>query len=196
MFDRLSFGALAIGHDMRVLFSNELANNLIGRSNVLSIRNGRLILRDTVQAKMVAELAAQPRRAQSLPIEERVLRIGRDGPTIGALLVPIGPRDVFDTAMPASLMIYLHDLRARPRASVALVGTLFGLAPAEARLAILLGEGLTLREAASRMGITENSVRTYCKSIFQKTGVGRQADIVRQIHQSIAIFAEDAALEH
>jgi DNA-binding CsgD family transcriptional regulator len=86
-------------------------------------------------------------------------------------------------------MIYLHDLRTTAHASPALVAKLFGLAPAEARLAILLGEGLTLREAAAKMGITENSVRSYSKNIFHKTGLNRQAEIVRLIQRSMALFA-------
>jgi DNA-binding CsgD family transcriptional regulator len=39
------------------------------------------------------------------------------------------------------------------------------------------------------MGITENSVRSYSKNIFHKTGLNRQAEIVRLIQRSMALFA-------
>lgn len=190
MFDRLSFGALAISRSGRLVFINALAERLIGQSEALSIRQDHLVFRDPAQGRLVEQLASHPSMIDALQMQERVLNLGDDRSKIAALLAPIDIRDVFDTAMPASLMIYLHDLRRTARASAALVGKLFGLAPAEARLAILLGEGLTLRAAAARMGITENSVRSYCKNIFQKAGLSRQTDIVRLIQQSIAIFAE------
>lgn len=190
IFNRLSFGALAISRSSRVLFSNKLAHELIRGNDAVSIRQDRLVFHDSAQARLVERLAAQPHLIDSLPIEDRVLSLGKDGARIAALLMPIDARDVFDMAIPANIMIYLHDLRTTARASAALVGKLFGLAPAEARLAILLGEGLTLREAAARLGITENSVRSYSKNMFHKTGLKRQVDIVRLIQRSIALFAE------
>ena len=57
-------------------------------------------------------------------------------------------------------------------------------------LAILLSEGATLREAAKELGITENSARTYSKRIFMKAGVGRQADLIRLILRSVAMFGD------
>lgn len=190
IFDRLSYGALAISRSSRVLFSNSLAHALIEGNDAVSIRQDRLVLHDSAQARLIARLAAEPHLIDSLPIDERVLSLGKGDSRIAALIMPIDARDVFDMAIPANIMIYLHDLRSTAHASPALVAKLFGLAPAEARLVILLGEGLTLREAAARLGITENSARSYSKTIFHKTGMKRQADIVRLVQRSMALFTE------
>jgi DNA-binding CsgD family transcriptional regulator len=54
----------------------------------------------------------------------------------------------------------------------------FGLTPAEARLVLRLMAGDSLRAAAKALGIQYETVRTHLKSIFQKTGTCRQAELV------------------
>jgi DNA-binding CsgD family transcriptional regulator len=54
----------------------------------------------------------------------------------------------------------------------------FGLTPAEARLALHLVAGETLRSAAVKLSITYETARTHLKNIFNKTGTCRQAELV------------------
>jgi DNA-binding CsgD family transcriptional regulator len=54
----------------------------------------------------------------------------------------------------------------------------FGLAPAEARLAVHLVAGETLRSAAVKLSISYETARTCLKRIFNKTGTCRQAELV------------------
>jgi DNA-binding CsgD family transcriptional regulator len=49
--------------------------------------------------------------------------------------------------------------------------------PAEARLAALVGSGLSPRESAEKLGITEETARTVLKRVFSKTGVSRQSEL-------------------
>ena len=56
---------------------------------------------------------------------------------------------------------------------------IYGLTPAEARLAALLAEGGHLKTAAGQLGITFETARTHLKRIFSKTAVATQADLVR-----------------
>lgn len=64
-----------------------------------------------------------------------------------------------------------------------------GLTPAEARLAARLRFGLSLKEAAEELGISVNTVRNQLKSIFDKLGVNRQADLVRHLTELAALAA-------
>jgi DNA-binding CsgD family transcriptional regulator len=54
----------------------------------------------------------------------------------------------------------------------------FGLTPSEARLALHLVAGETLRSAEATLSMTYETARTHLKSIFQKTGTCRQAELV------------------
>jgi DNA-binding CsgD family transcriptional regulator len=54
----------------------------------------------------------------------------------------------------------------------------FGLTLAEARLALYLARGETLRSAGVKLGITYETTRSSIKNIFKKTETGRQAELV------------------
>jgi DNA-binding CsgD family transcriptional regulator len=62
--------------------------------------------------------------------------------------------------------------------SIDLLRCHFGLTPAEARLALQLVAGETLRAAAVNLGISYETARTELKNIFNKTGTCRQAELV------------------
>ena len=66
---------------------------------------------------------------------------------------------------------------------------MFELIPAEARLVGELARGRTVEEAAADLGLSVSSARTYLKTVFSKTGVNRQVDLVRLILGSAASFA-------
>jgi DNA-binding CsgD family transcriptional regulator len=62
--------------------------------------------------------------------------------------------------------------------SIDLLRCHFGLTPAEARLALHLVAGETLRSAEAKLSITYETARTHLKNIFNKTGTCRQAELV------------------
>jgi DNA-binding CsgD family transcriptional regulator len=62
----------------------------------------------------------------------------------------------------------------------------FGLTPAEARVVLRLVSGDSLRLAAKALGIKYETVRTHLKSIFQKTGTRRQAELVIVVIRSLS----------
>lgn len=84
-------------------------------------------------------------------------------------------RDVFSGGR-AILVATRLDPPAAPTAE--LLGGLFDLTAAEARVARAITQGLTTDEAATGLGLSRETVRSYLKTIFGKTGVGRQADLV------------------
>jgi DNA-binding CsgD family transcriptional regulator len=69
----------------------------------------------------------------------------------------------------------------------------FGLTPAQARLAVRLHDGASVRQAAEKLGITEGSARQYLRRIFAKTGTNRQIDLIREIAWTVAGTTPDRA---
>ncbi len=55
----------------------------------------------------------------------------------------------------------------------------YGLTAAERRLTLLILQGYRQDEAAAKLNITFNTVRTHMKQIYAKTQVSRQTDLVR-----------------
>jgi DNA-binding NarL/FixJ family response regulator len=82
--------------------------------------------------------------------------------------------------------IFVSDPEQRGEVPIASLRGLYGLTPAEASLAALLGAGWTLAEAAHRLGIVLSTARTQLRSIFAKTDTHQQAALVRLITGGVA----------
>lgn len=59
----------------------------------------------------------------------------------------------------------------------------YSLTPAEARLAFSIASGETLQVIAGRHGVSLHTVRNQLKSVFSKTGVTRQVELVLLINK-------------
>ncbi|HEV7481251.1 MAG TPA: helix-turn-helix transcriptional regulator, partial [Roseiarcus sp.] len=70
------------------------------------------------------------------------------------------------------------DLDARFSADGSVLAKAFGLTPAEARLAVRFLAEESLEAAAVGLGISIDTARNQLKSIYQKTGVRRQGEII------------------
>jgi DNA-binding CsgD family transcriptional regulator len=60
----------------------------------------------------------------------------------------------------------------------ALLQGLFDLSPAESAVAKLIGEGTSIDDAGSMLGVARETVRHHLKAVFSKTGTSRQAELV------------------
>lgn len=120
-----------------------------------------------------------------------MLAVRRDGrPPLGALAVPApGNRSVPILAQlscgPAVLLV-LSDPELRPELPSAALERVFGLTPAEADMARALARGKSVTEYADAHRLSIETARTRVKAVLQKTGVHRQADLVRLVLTSVA----------
>lgn len=90
-------------------------------------------------------------------------------------------------------VLMLLDLETAPEGDSFALRQIFGLSPAEARLALSLGSGETLAEAAEAYGVSVATARAQLKAIFQKTGVRRQAGLVLLISRLCVLSRADVA---
>ena len=81
--------------------------------------------------------------------------------------------------------IFIRDPERKSQASRDMVRQLFDFTPAETELALQLANGLTLDESAEELGISKNTARAHLRAIFSKTGVTRQAKLVRMLLGSV-----------
>jgi DNA-binding CsgD family transcriptional regulator len=75
-------------------------------------------------------------------------------------------------------MVILIDPDTRSRTPEMSLRSVFRLTEAEARLATQLAFGNSLESVADQFGIAKETARSQLKSIFAKTGVHRQAELV------------------
>lgn len=181
--DKLAIGTVMLDGEQRVISTNDAADRIFNSNNCLGLRHQKLKAQDAdinVQLQDLLSREAQPGDTDALAIPRA------EGLPLGLLVRRFTPQ----RAGAAASMVYLSDPSDQHTAPQQLVSRLFGLSPSEAKLATLLAEGKTLAEAAADMHISEGSARSYSKRIFAKTGISRQAELVRLVLKSVAILAQ------
>jgi DNA-binding CsgD family transcriptional regulator len=147
------------------------------RSLELSDRKARLNFDTFLQrlrtANECAALSVAPivvRRLSKRPLLLRVL------PVDGAARSPF---------VGASALLVFSDLHSEAGLCVNLLSQVFGLSPAEARLAAALADGLSPEQAARKLGIAKATVRSQLKGVFSKTETHRQSELVAVLSRLI-----------
>lgn len=183
---RLDFGWIALDVSARVLEADAQGRAILERSQALRIGpDGRLLAASARQGREIAAaVRALARQEQRRP---RAMVLSRD-PWLDMLLVPADRSARSASSVPA-VIAYVHGDSLLSADRCEQLAQLFGLLPSESRLALALGRGMSIAEAASHLGLTQQSARTYSKRIYAKTGARGQADLVRFIHRSVLRIA-------
>lgn len=99
---------------------------------------------------------------------------------LAVIVTPFHSSELLLGDQPAALVFFSDpDARTELRASV--LRGLYRLTPTECRLTSLICEGCELTAAAGQMKMTVETARFHLKAIFRKTGVSRQAELVRLV---------------
>lgn len=117
---------------------------------------------------------------RSIPI-----RRGADHAAAVIHMLPLR-RAAHDIFSQADVLVIVTEIRPDgnlPR--LGLLSALFDLSPAEARLAVALSAGKSLKTTATEMGIEFNSARTYLARIFSKTGTTQQSQLVALLKSAV-----------
>jgi DNA-binding CsgD family transcriptional regulator len=104
---------------------------------------------------------------------------------LSVLVRVIPTRDWSGTWTRPRVAIFLRDPEHQSTRSIDVIRRLFELTHAEASLAMLLANGMTLDEAAEQLNIRRNTARAHLRSIFSKMGVTRQTELVRLVLNSV-----------
>jgi DNA-binding CsgD family transcriptional regulator len=177
--DQLAAGVMVVDQEGTILSASTAARRLLRPENGLTAADGRLHAAAPDAAVALADAlngSGVARNGRVIPIPRsarRPLIVLVAGPT------PSAPR-ILDRRTEVSLV--LLDPEAAPGTNETLLEGLYGLTPREAELALLMLKGLTLEEAARRLRVTTNTVRTLLKRVRAKTDSRSQADLLRCLH--------------
>lgn len=177
---RMSTAAMLVDADARLLASNEAAEVLLRAERGLRITRGKLTVTVRAQQQALREAIARgtaPALADT-GVTLRITLADRAALTLSVVLVHRS-RAWLAPGAPAALIIDASDLS--PDDEAERLRARFGLTAAEARFAIEILKGDGKHAAASRCGITYSTARSHLSRIFEKTGVRRQAELVRLI---------------
>ena len=81
----------------------------------------------------------------------------------------------------ATAAIFIHEARREAPPTAAIVAEAYRLTMAELRVLFAIVEVGGVPEVAETLGIAASTVRTHLGRVYQKTGVARQADLVKLV---------------
>ncbi len=106
---------------------------------------------------------------------------GSASPPLVVHVKPVAvPQPAYGAPHTAALVLIVEPGRGH-RIDPDLVAGVLGLTPMEARVAVWLAQGRSVREMAEATGRTEGSIYWHLKQIYRKQPVSRQAGLVRLV---------------
>jgi DNA-binding CsgD family transcriptional regulator/PAS domain-containing protein len=179
VLDTLADAVFLVDHGGRIVLANRRAEEMVAAGHALRAIDGRLRPRQPDQARRLEVLIGQALCNPSPVGGAMALAAVDQRLPLSLTVTPLNPRRPTLFAPPATAMVRVCDFVAPLPVTERLLTELFQLTPAEARVAAALAQGLTPREVAERLAVSFNTVRAQLVRIFEKTGVSRQADLVR-----------------
>jgi len=183
--DRLRAGVIFVDSAGKVTFANAVAAKMSDDHDGLHLTPNGLTLASPAGRRDLARLRAlaATESRQNGNAAVGVLAVTRPSGRRPYLLrvSPLRALDLSVACENATIVILITDLEESSGVDSDALRVVFGLTPAECRLAALLAEGDDLTEASEQLSITRNTVRAQLRSIFEKTGVRRQAELVALI---------------
>ncbi|WP_028221792.1 helix-turn-helix transcriptional regulator [Paraburkholderia oxyphila] len=188
--NRMQVGTITLDMNGVIIDANGVANEILAQNNGLCIARGTVEASNAAENRTLQRLIRQAvmgHLGTAAPIVEAIpVTRSYDKPRLGLLVRTILLSDWSeDNKRRAAVALFLRDPDRKPQGAQEIIRKLFDLTPAEASLALMLTNGLTLDEAAEESGISKNTARTHLRAIFSKTGVARQATLVRILLGSV-----------
>lgn len=187
---QLMMGVVILDQAGKMIEANPAATTILNLGDGIRVNNGAL---EAVYANDNRKLQRLIRDALLSPRLERAsttegMSITRQSGQLnwGVVVQSISADEWTEGKQRPSVAVFLRDTTGKAEPPLKLTQQLFHLTPAETAVATHLSNGMSLEEAAEALGIKPNTARAHLRSIFSKTGVRRQTELVRLFLNSVA----------
>lgn len=189
----LMVGAIVLDESGHVLECNPMAKAILEMNDGIAIKGG--LIEATYAAdnrrlqRLVREVLDNAGRPARLRPADAIAVSRPSGRTSWGLVVQSISADRWTEGKHRpSVAVFVRDSDSKATPPVRLAQELFQLTAAETMLATQLANGLSLEEAAEALNIRRNTARAHLRSIFSKTGVRRQTELVRIFLNSVVML--------
>ena len=188
---RLSVATLVLDESGSVLRVNPVAQDILANADGLKLVGGRLEASypsDNRELQRLIRAAFSP----DAPKSAEAMSVTRPSGLVnlGLVVESIPSLDWAEEKGQPAALVYIRDAASKSLASEVVTKQLFNLTRAETALAMELANGLSLEEAAEVLNIRRNTARAHLRSIFSKTGVRRQTELVRIMLNSVVALGK------
>lgn len=183
--ESLAVGIMLLDERERVLHCNAKAREVLTAHAGLSLVNGHLTATWTQDMRPLSDLLAVIHSRSLMggpPIPETILLTPYPGePQLLVVACPVKSHHAhFHGPWPdISIAVFISNLADAGLLNHDVLMTLYGLTPAEARLACALAKGYELTDLTTEWHVSRETLRTHLKRVLGKTGTSRQAELVR-----------------
>ena len=178
-FELIKYAMVLLDKEARVVLINSEARSILEQDRSFSWKDSRLVpKRQEEAAKLRGLIAMATATATSRATPGGAMSIFRAG--MKPLQIIVSPlRSEGASVLPRAVVaVFLNDPERSRAIPTELLRTLFGLTPAEARLALCLLDGKSLSDSAELNCVSRETVKSQISSIFLKTGARRQSELV------------------
>jgi DNA-binding CsgD family transcriptional regulator/PAS domain-containing protein len=173
---------LLIDRESRVMAMNKAARHVLGQNDGLLVRHAHLHAERSGESALLANLlsqAATTTQKNELGCAGGML-VSRKGqrPPLQVLVAPAGKLHIA-LEHPVTALVFVTDPEQRVRPPQEVLHSLFGLTPAECRVALLLTDGHTVPTIADMIGVKRSTLKSQLSSIYLKTSTSRQSELLR-----------------
>jgi DNA-binding NarL/FixJ family response regulator len=178
----------------RIIETNQAGEAILRRGDGLTMRSGQICARRNFETSKLAHLIANATAGES-GLPAGCMLIARDG-GLPAYVVRVAPVRARSVGYPLPVAMILVSTPDENFVSERELADLFGLSPAESRLALALAQGKRLTGLVSEFGVQISTLRTQLSSILRKCEVERQTDLIRLIASIPVVQPVSRATEH
>jgi DNA-binding CsgD family transcriptional regulator/PAS domain-containing protein len=187
LIEGVSLGVVLLDAQGRLLSANAAARRIGSAGDGLEVTASGLRAAEPDDQRRLARAIASARVTWGRPLDADAIVVVRrsSGPQgYPVLVVPVAAASLEGesghgvASGPAALLL-IGNPTARFEPPPELVVRLYGLTPAQARLACALASGDSVEDYAERAGITISTARWTLKQVLARTGVERQSELVR-----------------
>ena len=176
----LAAGIFLVDAGRRIVHANTAGHDILRADDFLRSISGQLVARNTQANRTLDQVFADNggvaigTRGIALPLT------ARDGERYVMHMLPLTPatRTGIGMACKAIAALFVRKVALDSRCGE-LVARTFELTPAELRVLQTIVDVGGVPETSAALGIAESTVRTHLHRVFDKTGVRRQADLVK-----------------
>lgn len=182
LLDNLSLSICLVGKGLEILHTNAAARVMIATGDPLSVRRGKLEIKDRTAAQLLRDFVrgsagddgSQTVAGQVIPMRREV------GQPLVIHVVPAARLSLLPN-MPGGIAaaIYVSPGEAHPLVQAEALTLMFGLTPSESRVAAGVLSGQPLRNIATELKIAPATAKSHLLSVFGKTETHRQVELVR-----------------
>ncbi len=175
-------GIIQLDRRGRLLEANDRARAVLAKRDGLYDDEGVLAVgtpEEDVELKRLLARALPVYGAQGVGGTMKVTR-GEAGPIV-LEVHPVQKTGTDSRSWEVGALVLVVDPIARPRVDPRLPAMVWGLTPAESRVAVALATGQTAAGVAGELGCAESTVRTHLKRVYRKLGIRKQTELVRRV---------------